>query len=119
MISQLSVAAEAAGNKFCFDCPPEGFPDAETIAVILGFSLLLAAPGLFMGMLVHRLLARWPLVVRLAIVGGSVVVFLFWLGGLPLLEETFGIAPLLAIFASFFDGKRVDAEQSVSRYSDD
>ena len=122
MISFMAAAAAVAPtNEFCFDCPTESSFYAGVVAMWLVLSLIFALPGFFAGMLVHRSLARVPLVFRSLIVFGCVPTFWVLLvgqGGLDLLGGTIFAGSLLAAVASSIDGLRVDAEHSAKSFSE-
>lgn len=117
MISFMAAAAEGANNEFCFDCSSASYFSAETIAFLVGFSLVIAVPGFFAGMFVHRLMVGTPLPVRLVIVAGIVLVFWTVLSGF--FDGVIFLGSLLAAAASSFDGMRVDAERSSTSFSNE
>jgi len=106
-----AVAADAASHSFCFHCPPKDLAFSfSAIAAWLGISLVFAVPGFFAGMLLHRILVRVPLVIRLVMVATLTLALLFLLiGRADIITIT---AALLAAGTSYFDGSRVDAENS-------
>ena len=117
MTLSTSAAAGTVASDFCFDCPDKTFGFyADSIVAGLGISLVLAVPGFFIGMLIHRIMVRVWLPIRLLAV--AVCVSVLWYSMVGRIDLVIVSASLLAAFASYLDGKRVDAEKSVKSFSE-
>ncbi|WP_157093085.1 hypothetical protein [Paraurantiacibacter namhicola] len=120
-ILAVAVGSDEPTNQFCFDCSTETFLNPEIVAIWFVFSMLIASPAVFFGIVIHRKLHRLPMVVRALLVGVSVCVLwsiVYGAAWISLNAEVFLSGSLMAAAISYFDGARVDAARAATRFSD-